>query len=121
MNVSSEYLAPAALILLVQAETHPAVGGHLLAPVDQDVDVVGVVQGLALTPDHREGGGHVGGAGGVGELHLVAVDGVGQQLGVHTRHPTLDVELTHKPDTRVKLNSFVCEAFTLYLRIIIVC
>ena len=104
MNVSSEYLAPAALILLVQAETHPAVGGHLLAPVDQDVDVVGVVQGLALTPDHREGGGHVGGAGGVGELHLVAVDGVGQQLGVHTRHPTLDVELTHKPEPN-KINS----------------
>ena len=100
MNVSSEYLAPAALILLVQAETHPAVGGHLLAPVDQDVDVVGVVQGLALTPDHREGGGHVGGAGGVGELHLVAVDRVGEQLGVDARNPSLDVELTHEPEKK---------------------
>ena len=100
MNVSSESLAPAALILLVQAETHPAVGGHLLAPVDQDVDVVGVVQGLALTPDHGEGRGHVGRPRGVGELHLVAVDRVGKQLGVDARHPSLDVELTHEPEKK---------------------
>ena len=114
-------LTPSTLIFLVEAEAHPAVVGHLLAPVDQHVDVVGVVQGLRLAPDDGKGGGDVGRPRCVRELHLVAVDGVGQQLGVHTRHPTLDVELTHKPDTRVKLNSFVCEAFTLYLRIIIVC
>jgi hypothetical protein len=46
------YLAPAALVFLVKAETHAAVVGHLLAPVDQHVNVVRVVQGLRLTPDH---------------------------------------------------------------------
>ena len=35
--------------------------------------------------------------GGVGELHLVTVDRVAQQLGVHTGHPPLDVELADKP------------------------
>ena len=93
----SLYLAPAALIFRVQTETHPAVVGHLLAPVDQHVDVVRVVQRLALAPDHGEGGGHVGRPRGVGELHLVAVDRVGEQLGIDTRHPSLDVELTHEP------------------------
>ena len=62
------------------------------------MDVVWVVQGLALAPDHREGGGHVGGPRGVGELHLVTVDGVAQQLGVDAGHPALDVELAHKPE-----------------------
>ena len=99
------YLTPTTLVLLLQTETLPTVVCHLLAPVDQHVDVVRVVQGLPLAPDDGKGGGDVGRPGGVGELHLVAVDGVGQELGVHTRHPTLDVELTHKPDTRVK---FIC-------------
>ena len=94
----SLYLAPAALIFLVQTEAHPAVVCHFLAPVDQDVDVVRVVQRLALAPDHGKRGGHVGRPRGLGELHLVAVDRVGEQLGVDTRHPSLDVELTHKPE-----------------------
>jgi len=34
----------------------------------------------------------------VGELHLVAVDDVAEQLSVDTCHPTLDVELTHEPE-----------------------
>ena len=89
----SRYLAPAALVLLVQAEAHAAVVRHLLAAVDQHVDVVRVVQRLALAPDHREGRRHVGGATGVGELHLVAVDRVREQLRVDAGHPTLDVEL----------------------------
>ena len=93
----SRYLAPAALVLLVQAEAHAAVVRHLLAAVDQHVDVVRVVQRLALAPDHREGRRHVGGAAGVGELHLVAVDRVREQLGVDARHPTLDVELADEP------------------------
>ena len=62
------------------------------------MDVVRVVQGLPLAPDDGKGGGDVGRPGGVGELHLVAVDGVAQQLGVHAGHPALDVELTHKPE-----------------------
>ncbi len=33
----------------------------------------------------------------VGELHLVAVYYVAEQLGVDTCHPTLDVELAHEP------------------------
>ena len=95
------YLTPTTIVFLVQTETHSTVVGHLLAPVDKHVDVVRVVQGLALAPDDREGGGDVGGPGGVGELHLVTVDGVTQQLGIHTRHSPLDVELAHKPrDTR---------------------
>ena len=57
----SRYLAPAALVLLVQAETSAAVGGHLLAPVDQHVDVVWVVQRLTLPPDYGERGSDVGG------------------------------------------------------------
>ena len=93
----SRYLAPAALVLLVQAEAHAAVVRHLLAAVDQHVDVVRVVQRLALAPDHREGRRHVGGAAGVGELHLVAVDRVREQLSVDARHPTLDVELADEP------------------------
>ena len=101
------YLAPAALVLLVQAETSAAVGGHLLAPVDQHVDVVRVVQRLALAPDNGEGGGDVGRPGGVGELHLVTVDGVTQQLGVHTGHPALDVELADEPGLDDELGDVV--------------
>ena len=59
-----------------------------------------VVQGLALAPDDGEGGGDVGGPRGVGELHLVTVDGVTQQLGIHTRHSALYVELAHEPDDK---------------------
>ena len=64
------------------------------------MDVVRVVQGLALAPDHGKGRGHVGRPRGVGELHLVAVDCVGEQLGVDARNPSLDVELTHEPEKR---------------------
>ena len=95
--INLNYLTPSTLVLAVQTEAHPAVVGHLLAPVDQHVDVVRVVQGLALAPDHGEGGRHVGRPAGVRELHLVAVDGVAQQLSVHTCHTALDVELTNKP------------------------
>ena len=95
------------MVLLVQAETSAAVGGHLLAPVDQHVDVVRVVQRLALAPDNGEGGGDVGRPGGVGELHLVTVDGVAQQLGVDTRHPALDVELADEASLDNELGDVV--------------
>ena len=101
------YLTPTTLVLLAQTETLPAVVGHLLAPVDQHVDVVRVVQGFALAPDHGEGGGDVGGPGGVGELHLVTVDGVAQQLGVHAGHPALDVELADEPGLDDELGDVV--------------
>ena len=91
------YLTPTTLVLLTQTETLPAVGGHLLAPVDQHVNVVRIVQRLRLAPDDGEGGSDVGRPRRVGELHLVAVDGVAQQLGIHARHPALDVELADKP------------------------
>ena len=94
------YLTPAALILAVQTEAHAAVVGHLLAPVDQHVDVVRVVQGLALAPDHGKRGRHVGRPRRVGELHLVTVDCVAKQLSVDTRHPTLDVELANEPENK---------------------
>ena len=71
------------------------------------MDVVRVVQGLALAPDHGEGGGDVGRPGGVGELHLVAVDGVAQQLGVHAGHPALDVELADEPGLDDELGDVV--------------
>ena len=71
------------------------------------MDVVGVVQGLALAPDDSEGGRHIGGPGGVGELHLVAVDGVAQQLGIHTCHTTLNVELAHKSEHHMVRNAAV--------------
>ena len=60
------------------------------------MDVVRVVQRLRLAPDDGEGGCDVGRPRRVRELHLVAVDGVAQQLRIHTRHPALDVELAHK-------------------------
>ena len=94
------YLAPSTPVLLLQAQAGPAVAGHLLAPVDQHVDVVGVVQGLALAPDDSEGGRHIGGPGGVGELHLVTVDCVTEKLSVDTGHTTLNVELANKPENK---------------------
>jgi hypothetical protein len=48
----NNYLTPAALVLLVKAEAHATVVGHLLAAVDQHVNVVRVVQWLRLAPDH---------------------------------------------------------------------
>ena len=50
----SLYLAPAALILLVQTETHPTIVGHLLAAVNQNVNVIWIVEGLRPTPDDSE-------------------------------------------------------------------
>ena len=99
-------LTPTTLIFLVQAEAHPAVVGHLLAPVDQHVDVVRIVQRLRLAPDDCEGGRDVGRPGRVGELHLVAVDGVAQQLSIHARHPTLNVELADKPERQIVILGF---------------
>ena len=97
-KVEQTNLTPATLVLLVEAETHPAVIGHLLAPVDQHVNVVRIVQRLRLAPDDGKGGGDVGCPRRVGELHLVAVDGVTQQLSIHTGHPALNVELADKPE-----------------------
>ena len=100
-KVEQTNLTPATLVFLVEAETHPAVIGHLLAPVDQHVNVVRIVQRLRLAPDDGEGGGDVGRPRRVGELHLVAVDGVTQQLSIHTGHPTLYVELADKPEHQI--------------------
>ena len=97
-KVEWTHLTPSALVLLVKAEAHPTVVRHLLAAVDQHMDVIRVVKGLGLAPDDGEGGGDVGRPRGVRELHLVAVDGVAQQLGIHARHPALDVELADKPE-----------------------
>ena len=100
-KVEQTNLTPATLVLLVEAETHPAVIGHLLAPVDQHVNVVRIVQRLRLAPDDGEGGSDVGRPRRVGELHLVAVDGVTQQLSIHTGHPALNVELADKPEQQI--------------------
>ena len=53
-------LAPSAVEFLRQGQALAAVGGHLLALVDQDVDVLRVVQRLHPLPDHGEGGGDIG-------------------------------------------------------------
>ena len=58
-KVGQTNLTPSTLVFLVKAETHPAVVGHLLAPVDQHVNVVWIVQRLRLAPDDGEGGGDV--------------------------------------------------------------
>ena len=50
-----KYLAPTTLVFLIQTETRPTIVGHLLATVDQDVDVVRVVQRLGLAPDDSKG------------------------------------------------------------------
>ena len=91
-------LTPATLILLIEAVAHLTVVGHLLALVNLHVELFWVVQRLRLAPDDGEGGGDVGRPRGVGELHLVAVHGVFHQMGIHTRHPTLNVELAHKSE-----------------------
>ena len=63
------------------------------------MDVLWIVEGLWHVPDDSQGGGDVGEPWRVGELHLVALDGVVHQLGVHTGHPTLNVELAHKSES----------------------
>ena len=57
------------------------------------MDIIGVIQGLRPAPDDGEGSGDVGGPGGVGELHGVAVDQLAQELGVDRGHAAFDVEL----------------------------
>ena len=103
-KVEWTHLTPSALVLLVKAEAHPTVVRHLLAAVDQHMDVIRVVKGLGLAPDDGEGGGDVGRPRCVRELHLVAVDGVAQQLGIHACHPALDVELADKPEYQIILS-----------------
>merc|ERR1719474_2635158 len=90
-------LTPATLEFFIQAEAHATTVSHLIALVDQHVDVVGVVQGLALAPDHGKGGRHVGSPGGVGELHFVTKDCVAQKLSIDTGHTTFNVKLTNEP------------------------
>lgn len=60
------------------------------------MNIIRIVQRLRAAPDDGEGSRQLGRFRGVRELHRVAVDGVAQQLGVHARHPALDVELTHE-------------------------
>lgn len=60
------------------------------------MDVVGIVQRLGAAPDDGEGGRDVGHARRVRELHVLAVDGVAEQVGLDVRHPALHVELAHK-------------------------
>ena len=110
-KVGQTNLTPSTLVFLVKAETHPAVVGHLLAPVDQHVNVVWIVQRLRLAPDDGEGGGDVGRPRRVGELHLVAVDGVAQQLSIDTGHPALDVELADKPEHQMVMAANWIEIF----------
>ena len=94
-------LTPATLILLIEAVAHLTVVGHLLALVNQHMELFWVVQRLRLAPDDGQGGGDVGRPRRVSELHLVAVDGVTQQLSIHTGHPTLYVELADKPEHQI--------------------
>ena len=62
------------------------------------MDIVRVVKGLRLVPDDGERGSGRRRLWIVRELHLVAVDGVVQQLCIHARHIALDVELADKPE-----------------------
>ena len=86
---------------------HLTVAGHLLALVNQNVELFLVVQRLRLAPDDGKGGGDVGPPRREGELHLVAVDGVPQQLSIYTRHTTLNVELAHKSEYHMVSNAIV--------------
>ena len=65
------------------------------------MDVLRIVEGLRLVPDDGQGGGDAGLPRRVGELHLVAVDGLVHQLSIHTGHPTLNVELADKPERQI--------------------
>ena len=60
------------------------------------MNIVWVIKRFGATPNDRKRGSYVWCSRRVRELHRVTVDGVCQQLGVHTRHAALDVELTHK-------------------------
>ena len=86
-------MAPSAEVLVGQRETQSAIVGHFAAPVDEDVDVVGIVERFGSAPDDGERGGDVGRSGRVGELHVVAVDDVAEQLGANVRHPPFHIEL----------------------------
>ena len=108
MKVMKANLTPSALIFLIQAVACFAAACHLLALVDHHMKVFWVVQRLRPVPDDGKGGGHVGRPRRVGELHLVAVEGVLQTLGIHTRHPTLNVELAHKSECHMVSYDVVC-------------
>ena len=79
-------LTPSAEVFRVQGEAEAAVVGHLLAAVDEDVDVVGIIQRLGAAPNDGEHGRLIGRRRQVGELHVVAVDRVAQQIGLHVRY-----------------------------------
>jgi len=71
------------------------------------MDVIRVVQRLGLSPDHGECCGDVWCPGSVGELHLITIDGVTEQLSIHRCHTTLDVELTDKPGLNDELSYMI--------------
>lgn len=79
-------LTPSAKVLGVEGETEAAVVGHLLAAVDEDVDVIGIIQWLRSAPDDGKHGRLVGRRRQVSELHVVTVDGVTQKVRFHVRH-----------------------------------
>lgn len=57
------------------------------------MDVVGIVERFGSAPDDGERGRDVGRSRRVGELHVVAVDDVAEELGADVSHPALNVEL----------------------------
>jgi len=89
-------LAPSAAVFSWQSQAHTAVVRHVAASVYYEVYIVWIVQRFWTAPDHGEGYRDIRRTRGIRKLCLFAVDRVGQQARVDTRHATLDVELTHE-------------------------
>ena len=89
-------MTPSAHVFIGECKAKSTIVGHFAAPVDENVDVVGIVEGFRSAPDDGERGGDVGSPGRVRELHVIAVDDVAEQLGAHVGHAALDVELTNE-------------------------
>lgn len=67
------------------------------------MNVVWIVQWFRSAPDDSKSRCDIGSLRCVGELHALTVDGVSEQVGVHTSYPAFNVELTYKPSLYYEL------------------
>lgn len=93
INLLVRRLTPSAEIFVGQGQAESAIVGHFPAPVNENVDVVGVVERFGSAPNDGEGGRYVGRPRRISKLHVVTVNDVAQQLGTDVRHASFDVEL----------------------------
>lgn len=107
-------MAPSTEVFVSEGEAKTAIVGHLLAAVDEDVDVIGIVERFGPAPNDGESGRDVGGPRRIRKLHVVTVDCVAQKLSTDVRHTALDIELAHK----IGLYDELCNVFHLHHKIV---